>query len=575
MKEELHTSLSPQPKLDVVYRVGFIVVLMFAGYRMALACSRNVFLQDYVASIQPGLVVAAPYDSTPHAPAEKTKTKEKINTWPLLYPTFPNEGVSLLQQLHENSTLPCSQRRTFTAEVFGLPRPKNGEPIRLHTGKIHELSIVSYEENGKRRCAGGDYFETDLSGINWKTRPPILDNLDGSYGVQLMVDSRFAGLFVFKVVLLFANFHALDTWNCTAWSRFENVVTVEIEFVAPEHEKLPALRRCTDEDFSLKAWSGRWNRHTWNDTCEIRDDGRFVCIDPNEECQEPWCDGKVGALESNGWVYSAHCKFKIFTKDEAWDCLNKRWLFFWGDSNHEDTVRNLLNFVLGFPLEDVNYFRRWFNGTVHHPDNPQYSLTITKIFNGHYEEAGNLIGLSSLRNDSYRALLTSYFNGTRTPDTMVMNSGLHDAHFYKHASEFAHDGVDFAISFWQSLWTQSPPSIIYRTTVAGAGFAKDGSHARDGVPNPHKMEIFNRIFVEKLQQTLPGLKIVDAFDMTFPFHYDLNHTDGVHYGRGPSKTPWPWHHIHGFSKATQVGHQYFVDLMLVHILLNAICPLQI
>ena len=189
----------------------------------------------------------------------KVKTKAKINDWPLLYPTFEDESVSLLRQIDENDTLPCYQRRTFTAEVFGLPKPEKSEPVRLHTGKIHELLIVSYTENGQRRCAGGDYYETDLSGLNWKTRPPILDNLDGSYAVQLMVDSRFAGLFVFKAVLLFANFHALDAWNCTAWSRLQDIITVEIEFVAPENqqESSPELRRCTEEDFSLKAWSGR------------------------------------------------------------------------------------------------------------------------------------------------------------------------------------------------------------------------------------------------------------------------------------------------------------------------------
>lgn len=286
----------------------------------------------------------------------------------------------------------------------------------------------------------------------------------------------------------------------------------------------------------------------------------------------------MGLLESNGWVYSAHCKFKIFTKEEAWGCLNGRWLFFWGDSNNEDTVRNLLNFVLGFPLKDVNHFRRWFNGTFHHPEKPEYSVTITKIFNGHAEELGNLAGLSSLLNELYRALLTSYFNGTRAPDTMVMNSGLHDAHFYKEASEFAQEGVDYAIAFWNSLWEHSLPAVVYRTTVASAGKPNDESgHARDGLPNPHKMEIYNRIFVEKLQQAphlhTRSLKIVDAFDMTFPFHYDLNHTDGVHYGREPSKTPWPWRPKLEYSKATQLGHQYFVDLMLVHTLLNAICPL--
>ena len=38
---------------------------------------------------------------------------------------------------------------------------------------------------------------------------------------------------------------------------------------------------------------------------------------------------------------------KLFTADAAWRCLDSKWLFFWGDSNHVDTIWNLLAFVLG------------------------------------------------------------------------------------------------------------------------------------------------------------------------------------------------------------------------------------
>jgi hypothetical protein len=195
----------------------------------------------------------------------------------------------------------------------------------------------------------------------------------------------------------------------------------------------------------------------WNPACEIRDDGRFVCIDPNAQCQSPWCEGPVGQLDSNGWVYSAHCKFKIYTQDEAWECLKGRWLFFWGDSNHEDSVRNLLHLVLGLPVEEVRTMRRWFNGTFRHPNKADYSLRVTKIFNGHAEELGNLEGLNSLQDRHYRELLTSFFNGSTAPDTMVMNSGLHDAHFYKNTSDFAALGVEYATNFWLNLWRSSNP----------------------------------------------------------------------------------------------------------------------
>jgi hypothetical protein len=43
--------------------------------------------------------------------------------------------------------------------------------------------------------------------------------------------------------------------------------------------------------------------------------------------------------------------------------------------------------------------------------------------------------------------------------------------------------------------------VIYRTTVAGADHAREKfGHARNGIPNPHKMEVFNRVFVERLQE---------------------------------------------------------------------------
>jgi hypothetical protein len=60
----------------------------------------------------------------------------------------------------------------------------------------------------------------------------------------------------------------MDEKNCTNWARLEPVMTVEIEFVVPPHPDLmpdqvgdpmvlPDLRKCTEEDFNLKAWSGR------------------------------------------------------------------------------------------------------------------------------------------------------------------------------------------------------------------------------------------------------------------------------------------------------------------------------
>ncbi|PWA40192.1 hypothetical protein CTI12_AA565130 [Artemisia annua] len=73
------------------------------------------------------------------------------------------------------------------------------------------------------------------------------------------------------------------------------------------------------------------------------------------------------------------------------------------------------------------------------------------------------------------------------------------------------------------------------------------------------MEAFNGVFVDKLKQFGVIDYIVDHFDMTYPWHYDNRCNDGVHYGRFPAKARW---------RDDQIGHQYFVDLMLCHVLLN-------
>jgi hypothetical protein len=61
--------------------------------------------------------------------------------------------------------------------------------------------------------------------------------------------------------------------------------------------------------------------------------GRYRCLELDHPCEAPWCDGPLGTLESNGWVYSAHCSFKLFVADASWRCLDGKWLFFWGSSS--------------------------------------------------------------------------------------------------------------------------------------------------------------------------------------------------------------------------------------------------
>jgi hypothetical protein len=144
----------------------------------------------------------------------------------------------------------------------------------------------------------------------------------------------------------------------------------------------------------------------------------------------------AGALESNGWVYSAHCSFKLFEADAAWRGLDGKWLFFWGDSNHVDTIRNLLSFVLG--VKDTSAVTRRFDTVFTNPSGGPETVRITNIFNGHWNMSMNYLGLQSLRNRESRHLLWSYsMSHDRVPDVIILNSGLHDGNYWTSVFSFA------------------------------------------------------------------------------------------------------------------------------------------
>jgi hypothetical protein len=432
----------------------------------------------------------------------------------------------------------------------------------LAAGQIHEVTFWALDEAGQRRCLGGDYFEVDLSGDAWKSRPPIVDHGDGSYSFRLQVAPRFAvGEFRLTVVLLFRSFEGLK-FSSSRFKYRAELRRIPLLFRVDNNASLPALETCRAADFSRDVWSGRWTRLAKNDNCEDVDAaGRYRCLEPDHPCEAPWCDGPLGALESNGWVYSAHCSFKLFAADAAWRCLDGKWLFFWGDSNHVDTIRNLLTFVLG--ITDTSAVTRRFDAVFTNPIGGAETVRITSIFNGHWNMSMNYLGLHSLRNRGFRQLIRSYFmSGDHVPDVVVLNSGLHDGCYWTSVRAYA-QGADFAAQFWSGVMAKvrarghAVPRVFYRTTIATGGYARDLAF------NPNKMEAFNGVLVEKMRQygVLTG-GVIDNFDMTFPWHYDNRCNDGVHYGRAPARLVW---------RDGKIGHQYFVDLMLGHVLLNAIC----
>ncbi|KAG8370162.1 hypothetical protein BUALT_Bualt14G0088600 [Buddleja alternifolia] len=492
----------------------------------------------------------------------ENSTKDPSSNTPLAPIVLPwvsaefeaNYSSNLLAKWLTPGGEPC--RESKTVEIR-LPSLDGNSKIELSSGDIHEVVFQALDESGKPHCLGGDYFETDLSGEKWKSRPPIKDMGNGTYTFSLQVHHDFAGEYNLTIILLFRHYEGLKF--SPARFVFDRVLRViPIRFLKSE-SKLQEIRQCEKFDYSKDVWSGRWTRHARNDRCSISSDGRYRCQKPNFPCQHPWCDGPLGLIESNGWVYSTHCSFKMFSSEEAWNCLNNRWIFWWGDSNHCDTIRNMLNFLLD--VHDVDQVPRIFDKNITNPRNPSQTVRFTSIFNGHPNATGNYQGLNSLINPEYRETLKGYFSQNVVPDTIIMNSGLHDGVYWPNIRKFI-IGADYAASFWAEVVEGVrkrgvvPPEVIYRTTVATGGYARSLAF------NPQKMEAFNGVVLDKLRQYGVLGRVIDDFDMTYPWHYDNRCNDGVHYGRAPLKMKW---------KDGKIGHQYFVDLMLGHVLINALC----
>lgn len=544
-------------------------------------------------------------------PAGTADGEEVAGNWKqmrIVTSTFDNYTERILEQLQRNGSKssPCHKVHTNVTRVVlgmlpGISAARSSDlrdglgVTSLATGVEHTLLLVSYSADGSPRCAGGDFYETDLASSHWRSRPPIEDLGNGSYAVTLLVDDAFAGSFNFSAFLLFDAFHGLDH-DCRRWMIDRQMVSLQVQFVKQEdraagsssthdaaedqspnglfpQDLMKKRRRICDRDRDFartRSWMGRWSRTWINDFCEADGEGRFRYCVPTEhdscssnESSYQSCEGRLSKLESNGWVYSTRgCTPKIFEAQEAWNCLDGRRLLFWGDSNFQDTIRNLLLFVLEIPVPQWTNISDWelqrsFEDYFVNPVRPDQAVHISSIFNGHHIVSGNFEGLGSLQDSDYRDSILKHFRENSSPDTIFMNSGLHDGVAFNTTAEYV-TAVDLSLDFWESVWNsmRRKPRVVYRTTVTPAGYSR-GMHS-----NPHKMEVFNRIIVERLHARLPTAQFVDAYDLTFPWHYDNNYSDGGHYGRAPGVNFF-WH---------RKPHHYFVDIMLAHLLLNAICP---
>ncbi|RZC53214.1 hypothetical protein C5167_012063 [Papaver somniferum] len=188
--------------------------------------------------------------------------------------------------------------------------------VELSAADAHSFDFQALDESGNPKHLGGDYFELDLSSEPWKSRPPIEDRGNGSHSFSLQVHQDFSGEFNLTIILLYKQFQGLR-YVPKKFVYQKELRLIPVKFYRMNATALPGLKACKVSDFSRTIWAGRWTRHGRNDECEISRNGRYRCLDSHFPCKNPWCFGSLGALESNGWVYSSHCSFKIFSQKSA------------------------------------------------------------------------------------------------------------------------------------------------------------------------------------------------------------------------------------------------------------------
>jgi hypothetical protein len=477
------------------------------------------------------------------------------------------------------------------------------------------LRIRSRDKRGRPMCEGGDFYEAQLAHVpdagsggrsRYKARPRTVDHGDGSYSLFLTVppDPALAGTYDVAVTLLFTRYGGLTLWGGWKGDRF---------YKRPRHWKVRFSGACpapggggggggngggkragggggrgagrqlaantTAPAGARRAAAAATSAAGNDDYVSCREypfadyplwAGHWVNVGAASggACVPPYCTGSAARLgpEAEGWVYRLpRCYFHLFSAPEARTCLAGRWLAMFGDSNHQDTGRNVFHYVLDAPIVrkgaslprtyDVS---KGFDVAAKGGGRRRASLRITNLFTGHYETLGNNLGVRALAHAGLRErhwpLATGNPRGAfgdaaggsggggqspaaprsssslrPPPSALVFNSGLHDALFMPGRKWSPARYVDSVRDAAQKLWAPlvdaaaaaanatgaPPPRLVWHTTVAPAGVVN-----RRLPLNPQKVEVMNRLTVGELRRMMPATwAFIDYYDLTFPWHW--------------------------------------------------------
>eukprot|EP00243_Klebsormidium_subtile_P010778 TRINITY_DN5869_c0_g2_i1.p1 TRINITY_DN5869_c0_g2~~TRINITY_DN5869_c0_g2_i1.p1 ORF type:complete len:513 (+),score=29.88 TRINITY_DN5869_c0_g2_i1:50-1540(+) len=408
----------------------------------------------------------------------------------------------------------CYSGQVFmTGPIFrGLPDPHSQSGVTyLAAGIAYVVQLDSYGMvDGQWACGGGNFYEVDLSGVAWKQRLRMADYGNGTYEFTVFVSAEFSGPYTLSVRMLYEHYRGLrirDYMNRTTDLKtilhkklllhlsMPLVTTPDVRATglqdqqdnpAPqghkpvqqahkprkqEHEpeeqerkqhnrhrnqgELAAniskpLLKCRLSDFRATLWEGRWVR---------------LLPEGNAWDHFGWASGNISGVHSRGWVYSHKCYFHIYEQAEAWSCLKGKTVLFWGDSNFQDTARNLMEHVFGQSTVHGTFLRRNFDVMLTSPFNSSQHIQMTLLFNGHPNMSKNGLGLHTFDDPQAVMRLKKMFL-SRKPDFVIMTSGLHDGIYMVSILDYIL-ALDRALDIWEETLALLP--MKPRISAADAG----------------------------------------------------------------------------------------------------------
>jgi hypothetical protein len=463
----------------------------------------------------------------------------------------------------------------FQCTVYG---PEEGSVLELE--KEYTFIISARPTSSKdSRPAAGAHFEVLLHSQQFRSRPRIEDMNNGNYTLTIFIPgfSWLEGSFTLEIYLLCSG------GGGVANDKFIGPSVVDVrafEFVSGNLIQ-PPDQPCGEEVWKFPVWSGYWIIQP------------AVTISEASGYERQFRETMIPLLENpllfpsnpRRWIYRhKNCFFPVRTAMSSQKCMNSSWVFMHGDSNMQDTTRNLALNALQLVddsaatslLHSAIISLRSVDRTsdlILRNESIYYRSSI--INNGAYPPGYNYQGLLVYQNpdflkslkDAWTKSIPPQYGQFLRPSLMYVNdAALHGAQYtWGPSGLISYLGMfmDAALPALEELHRRSldNTSIIsyewpiqtawlWRNTITPAG------NSRTMPANPHKVEILNHLIAHEIQKHSRKdekniqWSFIDAFDITYPWHFDNFFSDGGHYGR------------YGNS---------MVDDMLVQVLLHFYC----